>query len=82
MDLITAGAAFIVGLISAAVGTYKFLASRITPEKAKRIYQDVKKTIADYEDAKSRDGTLNADDKIKLAEDVIATIEEIVKDLE
>ncbi len=80
-DIVTIGESFVAGIVIAGFGVYRLVNSRITPEKAQRIRQDVEKAIADYNAAKEK-GPLTADDKLKLAEDALDTLQEIVKDLE
>lgn len=81
MDIITAAGAFILGLASAAIAAIKYLGSRFSPAEIEAIRKKVGTAIADYERAK-QDGKLTADEKIKLAEDVLEVIQEALKALE
>jgi len=81
MDLVSMGLSFLGGFGVAAIGLYKFVASRITLDEARQIYRDAKKAIDDYRAAVAN-GSITPDDRLKIAEDAVATIEEIIKDLE
>lgn len=60
---------------------WRYVSSRITAEEAQRIYTKAKTTIDEYEKAKA-DGALTTDEKLKLADEAIGVIQEIIKDLE
>lgn len=81
MDIITTAGAFIIGAASAAIAAIKYLGSRFSQAEIEVIRKEVATAIADYEQAK-QDGKLTADEKIKLAEDVLALIQEALKALE
>lgn len=81
MDFVSIGLGFLGGLAVAGIGLYNFVKARISPEEAKRIYQAAKQTIADYRVAMAN-GSLTPDEKLKIAEDAVKAVEEIIKDLE
>jgi len=81
MDFITIGLSFIGGIAVSGIGLYNFVKKRISPEEAKRIYTAAKQTIDDYRAAMAK-GSLTPDDKLKIAEDAVKAVEEIIKDLE
>lgn len=80
-DYISAIEGGVVGLIVTGLAMWHYVSSRITAEEAQRIYTKAKTTIDEYEKAKA-DGALTTDEKLKLADEAIGVIQEIIKDLE
>jgi hypothetical protein len=81
MDLITGGIGFVIGAVASTVALFRSLASRLSPEEVTSIRIRIATAIKDYNEA-AQDGSLSTDEKIKLAEDALALIQEILKDLE
>ncbi len=84
MSLLESGGSFAIGALVATVSILKavwgYVTSHITRGQAQQIFTDAKKVIADYQTAKANG--MNPEDELKLAQDTIALIEEIIADLE
>jgi hypothetical protein len=81
IDLTSGGIGLAVGVVTSTVATFRYLASRLSPEEIAAIRTKVVNAIKDYNDA-IQDGTLSTEERLKLAEDALGIIQEIVKDLE
>jgi len=80
-DLLTAAEGVIVGIIATGLALYGYIKSRITVAEAQQIYTQAKAVVTEYNAAKAT-GTLTSDEKLKLAEEALATLMTVVKDLE
>lgn len=80
MDILAAFLGFLVGAVATLIAIYRYAASRISPEEAKQIYLKAKAAIERYNKAKE-DGTITLEEKLEIAEDVLATLEELLKAL-
>ncbi len=78
---ITGGIGFVIGAVGTAVTMFKYLASRFSPEEIDSIRIRLTTALKDYEEAKA-DGVLSTDEKLKLAEDALAVVQETIKALE
>lgn len=74
-------ASFILGAFAAGIALWRYVRNHISPEEAARIYKKASDAIQEYEKAKI-DGNLTTAEKLIIAEDVIAVIDEVIKDLE
>lgn len=72
---------FLGGVGATLLVVYRFIASRISPEEVRRIYNKAKKILDDYEKAKE-DGKITLEERLKLAEETLELLKEIIKDLE
>lgn len=71
---------FLGGVIATLVVVYRWVANRISPEEARRIYNKAKELIDDYKKAKE-DEKITPEERAKLADDTLELLEEIIKDL-
>ncbi len=60
---------------------FRYLRRTLTPTEAKAIYDKAKAAVDEYNTAKA-DGTITQEEKLRIAEKVLITLETIVKDLE
>ena len=71
---------FFGGVIATLLVVYRWIASRISPEEVRTIYNKAKELIDAYKKAKE-DEKITLDEKLKLAEETIDLLEEIIKAL-
>ena len=72
---------FLTGIGTALVAAYGFIRSRITPKEASDIYLKAKATIDEYNNA-TEDGTITTEEKLRIANKSLLTIQTILKSLE
>lgn len=72
---------FLLGLLAALASAYKYIWARISPEELQDIYLKAKAVIDEYNKAK-QDGTITTEEKLKLAEETLLTLETVIKALE
>lgn len=69
------------GILAGAGAVYRYLSRTITPAEAKEIYDKAKAAIDEYNSAMA-DGPLTTDEKLKVAEKTLSTLETVIKALE
>lgn len=69
------------GILATAAAMYNYFKKSITPNEALDIYNKAKAAIDEYNTAIS-DGTLTTDEKLKIAEKTLSTLETVIKALE
>jgi len=60
---------------------YRYISKSITPAEAQDIYTKAKAAIDEYNRAMA-DGALTTDEKLKIAEKTLSTLETVIKALE
>ena len=81
-DQITGGIiGFLLGGLAVAGAVYRYLSRTITPAEAKEIYNKAKAAMDEYNTAIA-DGALTTDEKLKIAEKTLSTLETVIKALE
>ncbi len=78
---ITGGIGFVIGAVGTAVSMFRYLARRLSPEEIDSIRIRLANALKDYEEAKA-DGVLSTEERLKLAEDALAVVQETIKALE
>lgn len=81
VDFLSGFVGFLAGIAVTVPALYHYLKSRISPSEAYEIYQKVKKTIEDYNTA-MQDGNLSEKEKLELAQDTLAILQELLEALE
>lgn len=81
-DLLTGGilGAFFGGL-AVAGAAYRYISKSITPSEAKEIYDKAQAAIDEYNRARE-DGTITTEEKLKIAEKALSTLETVIKSME
>ena len=72
---------FLTGIGTTLVATYGFIRSRITPKETHDIYRKAKDTIDEYNKS-TEDDTISTDEKLRIANKSLLTIQTILKSLE
>ena len=71
----------LLGILAGAGAVYRYLTRTITPAEARDIYTKAKDAIDDYNRAMA-DGALTTEEKLKIAEKTLSTLETVIKALE
>ena len=71
----------LLGILAGAGVVYRYLTRTITPAEARDIYTKAKDAIDDYNRAIA-DGALTTDEKLKIAEKTLSTLETVIKAVE
>ncbi len=71
----------LLGFLAALGMAYKYIWARLSPEEIQDIYLKAKAAIDEYNQAKL-DGTLTTEEKLKIAEKALETLETLIKALE
>lgn len=81
-DQLTGG---IVGALLGAIAVfgalYKYISRTLTPSEAQDIYNKAKAALDEYNTAMA-DGALTTDEKLKIAEKTLSTLQTVIKALE
>lgn len=69
------------GILATAVAMYNYFRKSITPDEAMAIYGKAKAAIDEYNRAMA-DGAITTDEKLKIAEKTLSTLETVIKALQ
>ena len=69
------------GAITVFCAFYKYISRTLTPSEAREIYNKAKAAMDEY-NAAMADGALTTDEKLKIAEKTLSTLETVIKALE